>query len=124
MVWAPQISWVGSVNVTDRYLPKVAPVAENKTRLLVKVLDGPAGKRVAASLTVTDTANPSLVLNQTSKDESADLNDIASFEVASGRSYRISALLVQPLGRFTGSLAADHHRRAGTSDAACMPYGY
>ena len=92
LVWAPQISSVASVNVTDRYVPKVAPVSGNKTRLLVKVLDGPAGKRVASSLTVTDAANPAVELKGKSKDESADLNDIAAFEVTPGRNYRITAL--------------------------------
>ena len=91
LVWAPQISWVGSVNVTDRYLPKVAPASGSQTRLLVKVLDGPAGKRVAASLTIADTANPAISLKGTSKDESADLNDIAVFDVMPKRSYRITA---------------------------------
>ena len=91
LVWAPQISWVGSVNVTDRYLPAVAVASGNKSRLLVKVLDGPAGKRVAAALTVTDTGDPASALKGTSKDESADLNDIAVFEVTPGRSYRVVA---------------------------------
>jgi hypothetical protein len=89
-VWAPSITWVAAVNVTDRYTPKSAPATNNQVRLLVKVLDAPAGKRVAAAVTVIDT-NAGTVLKSVSKDESADLNDILAFSVERGRKVNVGA---------------------------------
>ena len=89
LVWAPSLTSVSAVNVTDRYTPKVAAAAGGRERLLIKVLDAPAGKRVAAEVTVTDTNTPARVLYGTSKDESADLNDILAFKVAPGSRHVI-----------------------------------
>jgi len=88
LVWAPEIQWIPAVNVTDRYTAKVPPVDPNKTRLLVKAL-GPNGKRVAASVTVTNAAG-AVIFQGTSKDESADLNDMLAVEVARGGDYQIT----------------------------------
>jgi predicted esterase len=90
LVWAPGITWVAAVNVTDHYAPKSTPATNNEVRLLVKVLDAPAGKRVAAAVTVTDT-NAGTVLKSVTKDESADLNDILAFSVTRGRNLVIGA---------------------------------
>ena len=60
MVWAKDVDWVPAVNVTDRYVPKAnltmatAGPGNGKGRLLVKVLDRPAGRRVSASVRVVD----------------------------------------------------------------------
>ena len=88
LVWAPDITWVAAVNVTERYTPKSAPAATNKVRLLVKVLDAPAGKRVAAQVTVAVATNRATKFRATSKDESADLNDILAFLNSRGRELR------------------------------------
>ena len=92
LVWAPEVTWVAAVNVTERYTPKSVPLANNQTRLLVKVLDAPAGKRVIAKVSVTGTNNAA-ALQGTSRGESADLNDILAFPVTAGRKLRISATL-------------------------------
>ena len=90
MVWAPAITWVHAVNVTDRYVPKSAPITTNQVRLLVKVLDAPAGKRVAAQVTVSVATNRATKFVATSKGESADLNDIVAFELAPDTPYEIA----------------------------------
>lgn len=93
MVWADDIDWVNAVNVTENYTPKAKPADAGKTRLLVKVLDRPAGQRVAAPVTVVEATNTAAKLEGKSRDESADMNDFASFEVARDRVYEISTEL-------------------------------
>jgi transglutaminase-like putative cysteine protease len=87
LVWNPRIDWVPAVNVTDRYTAARAPAPADQVRLLIRVLDH--GKRVAAKVTVTDLADAALKLNGTSRDESADLNNILPFQLPRGRSFKI-----------------------------------
>ena len=95
LVWARSIHWVPAVNVTHRYIPKSSgpAVPEGQTRLLVKVLDQPAGRRVRAHVFVLDDLDPARSWTGSSRDESVDLNDILPLVVPSGRSYRIMASL-------------------------------
>lgn len=81
LVWAPEIGWIPAVNVTDRYTPKTAD-AEEKPHLLVKVVNS-AGRRVAAQVTLRELTKGAVTttLEGTSKDESADLNDMLSFSL-------------------------------------------
>lgn len=76
--WAEDIHWVNAVNVTDRYTKKAAPAAK-VIHLLVKVVDG-KGQRVVAPVTVSDPENPSQKFQGDSRGESADLNNILSFD--------------------------------------------
>ena len=96
LVWAPSLASVSAVNVTDRYTPKVAAAEQGRERLLIKVLDAPAGKRVVAEVTVTEAGATNKVLRGTSKGETADLNDILAFEVTPGTRHVIA---VQQGGR-------------------------
>ncbi len=89
LVWARAVDWVSAVNVTDRYTAKSKPAVAVQTRLLVKVLDRPGGRRVAAEVQMTDSADAALKFAGTSRDESADLNDLLPFAVAPGRTYEI-----------------------------------
>jgi hypothetical protein len=81
LVWAPEIGWIPAVNVTDRYTPKTA-AADEKPRLLVKVVNS-AGKRVAATVSLRELTKNAVTttLEGTSKDESADLNDMLAFNL-------------------------------------------
>ncbi len=90
LVWNPDIDWVPAVNVTERYTGAAKP-AEEKVRLLVRVLDKAQGKRVTANVTVTDATDPMKVLTGTSRDESADLNNILPFQVAPKHAYIVKA---------------------------------
>jgi hypothetical protein len=108
MDWAPHLDSVSAENVTDHYTPAKATAASAKTRLMVRVLDRPAGKRVAAKVQVTDTRDVAVKLEGTSRDESADWNDMVSFEVERGHDYMVS---VQSQGK-TGTSKFS----AGTGD--------
>ena len=90
MIWARSITWVPAVNVTDRYTPKTSAPAPDGVRMMVKVLDRPAGRRVAATVRLTDPADPSFLLTATSRDEGADLNDILPFQVQRNRPYHLA----------------------------------
>jgi transglutaminase-like putative cysteine protease len=88
LVWNRRIDWVNAVNVTDKYAPTTsAPAIAGDIRVLVRVLDRDGGKRVAARVTVTDPADTALKLGGTSRDESADLNNILPFQLARDRTY-------------------------------------
>jgi len=93
LVWARSTRWVPAVNVTQRYTPRSSgpAVPEGQARLLVKVLDQPAGRRVRADVFVLDDLDASRSWAGSSRDESADLNDILPVMVPSGKSYRVIA---------------------------------
>ncbi len=91
MVWAKDVQYVAAVNVTDRYTPKSHPQNNDSVRLLVKVLDRPAGKRIAAKVRVIDASDPKAKLEGLSRDESADLNDIIPFDLRKNHSYILEA---------------------------------
>jgi poly(3-hydroxybutyrate) depolymerase len=88
LVWARNVHYVSAVNVTDRYTPNKPTAETNTVRLLVKVLDRPAGKRVAAKVRITSTNRPTSKWEGVSRDESVDLNDILPFKLAPG-SYEV-----------------------------------
>ncbi len=95
LVWAPSIQWIPAVNVTDRYALKSPAADSSKTRLNVKVLNK-SGKRVAAKVSIREVTKGSGAgtFDGTSRNESADLNDMLSFEVFRAcppRSYIITA---------------------------------
>lgn len=88
LVWAPELTWVGAVNVTDRYAAAPKLVAADKTRVSFRVLDA-SGKRVAAKITVTD-ANGAVISNGTSRDESADLNNFFDADLPRGGRFTVA----------------------------------
>ena len=87
LVWDRGLDWVGAVNVTARYARKAAPVPAGKVRLLVKVLDRPAGQRVAAKVTLVEDGGGAVKLEGVSRDEQADLNNILPFALDQGRAF-------------------------------------
>jgi predicted esterase len=91
LVWARRVNWVSAVNVTDHYTAKAKPADTGRTRLLVKVLDRPGGRRVATQVTITESTNATVKFEGTTKDESADGNDFLTFEIARDRAYDIQA---------------------------------
>jgi transglutaminase-like putative cysteine protease len=90
LVWSPRDESVSAVNVTDRYASRSPLPDDRSVRLAVKVVQ-PSGERVVAELTVSDTADPGKVLQGKSRGETADLNDLAIFNLIPGRKYRIRA---------------------------------
>ena len=92
LVWNLQLDWVPAVNVTDRYTGTPKPEA-GKVRALVRVLDKPGGKRVAAKVTVTDADDATKSFSGTSSDERADLNNILPFQLVPLHRYKVEATL-------------------------------
>jgi pimeloyl-ACP methyl ester carboxylesterase len=100
LVWARKVTYVAALNVTERYAKP--PAATNQCRLLVRVVERPNGRRVAAKVLVNEITgtNDSLAasagtnrirLEGTSRDESADLNDLLPFELKPARTYEVRA---------------------------------
>lgn len=90
LVWSPRDKSVSAVNVTDRYAATTSTAAPPEVRLAVKVVQ-PDGKRVAAEVEVNDAVKPATVLRDKSRDETADLNDLATFKVLPGHKYNLVA---------------------------------
>ncbi len=84
LVWNRRIDWVPAVNVTSRYTGAAAPEPEDRVRVLVRVLDRPDGERVAARVEICETAVTGRCWNGTSRDETADLNNILPFLLRPG----------------------------------------
>lgn len=89
LVWAEDNHSVPAINVTDHYTAHAPEAAPGKTRLLIKVLDAD-GKRVASDVTVRTVSDNNAIGQGVSRDEAADLNDMAAFPVPPSRSYEIS----------------------------------
>jgi pimeloyl-ACP methyl ester carboxylesterase len=88
LVWAPELDYVSAINVTDNYTAKTK-LAENKTRLLIKVLDRPVGKRITSNIRITDSTDPKIHFEGTSRDEKFDSNDMFSAELIQSHTYKI-----------------------------------
>ena len=89
LVWDRGLDWVAAVNVTSRYVRAEAPVPAGKVRLLVRVLDRPAGQRLAAKVTIGETAADAARQEGVSRNEQADLNNILPFVLEPAREYLI-----------------------------------
>ena len=54
---------------------------------MLDVFDHPVGERVAAKVTITDTANQTIKFEGTSKGDTADMNDHLYFQLPKQRTY-------------------------------------
>ncbi len=95
MTWNHEADDVPAVNVTDRYAAKARPPGPTETLLRVKVMDRPVGERVVAKVTVTDAADPSVQFTDSSKGETADMNDHVSFVVPKQRTFVVRTELAE-----------------------------
>ena len=82
LVWDLRINWIPAVNVTARYTAAAKP-DDDKTRVLIRILDRPGGKRIAAKVTITDNESGEKHTG-TSSDETADFNNILTFRLSPG----------------------------------------
>lgn len=98
LVWARGLRWVSAVNVTDRYTARATTAQASGPRLLFRV-QGRDGKRIAARVTLKDAESGAVVFTGTSKDESADLNDMLAFQAPRTVPPRRYDLLVEHDGR-------------------------
>ncbi|MBX9677265.1 MAG: hypothetical protein K2X38_00790 [Gemmataceae bacterium] len=89
LVWAMNNKEVPAENVTDRYAKKVS-VRADVARLAVRMLDA-NGKRLAVAVQVVAKSDAKETKQGTSRGETADANDILTFELAPKREYLVSA---------------------------------
>lgn len=89
LVWDLANESVPAVNVTDRYAALAEALPEGTVRVMFRVLDG-RGRRVAAKLTIHDTAGE-VVFAGASNDERFDANDHRSVPLAAGSEFKVSA---------------------------------
>ncbi len=89
--WAKNVDYVSAVNVTDRYTATAKPEEPKGLRLMVDVFNRPVGKRVAAKVSITDSANPTIKFDGISKGDTADMNDHLFFQLPKQRTYVVEA---------------------------------
>jgi poly(3-hydroxybutyrate) depolymerase len=89
LVWARRNRDVPAENVTDRYTKKVE--ANPQTfRLMVRVVNA-ARKRVAVPITIQEVSDSAKSHVETSRGETADTNDFATFELEPNAEYSVKA---------------------------------
>jgi hypothetical protein len=93
MTWARRTDYVHAVNVTDRYTAKAKPAEPEGLALTVEVFDRPVGHRVAAKVTVTDTADQTVRMEGVSRGETSDMNDHLLFHLPKKRTYLVEVEL-------------------------------
>lgn len=89
--WKRGADYVPAVNVTTRYAKQSAAPAVVAMKLEVKVLNRPVGERVAAIISITDSADAKLHWEGISKTDPADVNDHVSFSLPQQRTYIVEA---------------------------------
>ncbi len=89
LVWAPEVRWVGAVNVTDRYAHPAAGPPPGQTRVLIRVVDRPQGQRVAARVSILEPASAAVRYAGLSRGETADLNDLLRFDLPWRHHYQV-----------------------------------
>ena len=87
LVWSPDRKDVFAENVTDRYATPTK--TENRTRVHVRVWRAGKQERLAEPVEVVDRKDPTRRLHGTSRGETADTNDILTFDLLPGRDYLV-----------------------------------
>jgi hypothetical protein len=93
LVWAMGNKDVPAENVTDRYTKKAGPKTD-AVRVSIRVT-GADGRRVVVPVTVTERGDPKARVEGESRGETADTNDLLSFDLRSGKEYVIQAAGVE-----------------------------
>jgi transglutaminase-like putative cysteine protease len=89
LVWAPGHKDVYAENVTDRYAAKAAPKAD-AARVAIRVWLPGKKERTVATVNVVATQNKQASLTGKSRGDTAELNDILTFDVVPGREYVVA----------------------------------
>jgi len=90
LVWAPGRTDVYAENVTDRYAAKAAPKPD-AARVAIRVWLPGKKERASVPVSVVDAKDAKSSLKGDSRGDTADLNDILTFEVVPGREYIVKA---------------------------------
>ena len=91
LVWATDVDWVSAINVTARYTEQAAKLQTNQVRLEIKVVDASTGARLAVPVEVFCATNFCERFSGISRNESADLNNLLSFNLPVSGVYKICA---------------------------------
>ncbi|MEM7229013.1 MAG: transglutaminase family protein, partial [Planctomycetota bacterium] len=89
MVWAADADPVPAVNVTSRYTGQDETTADDTAQCYVRVVHAETGARIATTVHLTYDMMDSAVLADRSRDETFDLNDMATFDVPLGAAATI-----------------------------------
>ena len=86
LVWAPGRKDVFAENVTDRYTAKAAPKAKG-VFVAIRVWQPGKKDRVAAAVSIVDSGDAKATFSGESRGNTADKNDILTFDLVPGREY-------------------------------------
>ncbi|MDE0935991.1 MAG: hypothetical protein OSA89_08740 [Mariniblastus sp.] len=88
MVWSPE-KRVFAENVTRRYIPKTTTPVRTAVDVMVRVWNGDKSQREIVNVEVLDSKTLAAVESGTTKAGTADMNDMLSFRLAPGKTYRL-----------------------------------
>jgi hypothetical protein len=88
LVWDRDIDYIHAVNVTDRYVARGTKLPPGQVRVALRAVDREGGRRVAATLKVTD-ASGNVVFEGTTNDERFDANDDITAVLTTGQEFQI-----------------------------------
>ena len=87
LVWAPGRKDISAENVTDRYAK--APAKSDKVTVSVRVWQAGKATRAVVPVVITDAADAKITFKGESKGETADRNDILTFDLPPGREFTL-----------------------------------
>ncbi len=106
MVWSPE-KRVFAENVTMRYIPKTNAPISNAVNVMVRVWNRDKSKREIAKVEVFDPKSTNVLESGTTKAGTADMNDMLSFRLAPGKTYRLK--ISQAKTTFTHELTTNQN---------------
>ena len=89
MNWARGANYVRAVNVTDRYTEQKKELPAGHAEMMIQVLTGPRGNRLAAQVTILDTETGKVLFQGVARDERFDLNDHLTAILPINRKYKV-----------------------------------
>ena len=88
LVWAPKSKFVSAENVTDRYARSETKKGDT-ARIMIRVWDAGRTRRLAVPVTVVDRQDAGRVWRGESRGDTADANNLLTFDLPAGRSYSV-----------------------------------
>jgi pimeloyl-ACP methyl ester carboxylesterase len=88
LVWTPKGKEVSAENVTDRYA-RSEPKKTDMTRIMIRVWDAGRTRRLAVPVAVLDRQDAGRVWRGESRGETADTNNLLTFDLPAGRTYTL-----------------------------------
>jgi hypothetical protein len=89
IIWNRRASTIYAVNVTSRYVQRRKELPPGSSQLVIRVLTGPRGDRVAAAITIKRSTSGATVFEGVSKDERFDMNDDLTVVLPANEEYHL-----------------------------------